>query len=655
MENLDQPIESVDDEGINEQDEQFEINQDQKAFCDCAIELLASTHQLDGKVIISNEVSALSTTPEIFNSNNWVNVVLAIQHWLGLDKALDHEADSKQIVKSLFIQIPPGRPDGCFTIEGNGAITLTPTGLGRLLFRIEKAVEFMNSFSESVDGGISIKKATNEWETAWEEEGSQIRRPISELHADVTTLPIKEFREYAREGKLDLNPAWQRDIVWSNKDSCLLITSILRGIPLPSIILLKDDKGHYKIVDGKQRLTAILRFMGEHPKCTNYVKTKGASIDEFRKDFKKFLKKNIIPPKEQEEHLLPFRLGKYDEPGDPLAGFSNKYYTQIKDMKVKRQGKWDPISELFESQGEGFRIPVLIFKETKLQDIHQVFSLYNRQGKKLNAEELRNAMFHQLQLSRLLIVLSGDRSSNEVINDLVPFLSLQQKASAQAMGMSLEERGFGTGRFKRTKVLGWAIAILLHAPNDDDEGGYITPSTAAHIDSMLKSVQDNPKHPMYRDEGLVSLCDILLRAVEVHSEAIEAWPPKLRNTDGIPSKWGELSFVAALLSVIILVSTSQEGLLLEGIQKVRTALAAGKLPGKNQNSTQWQFIASEIFTILNTLDVDQAAMGEILLQKFGHNCLTVLQKMALAQNPKDQSFPNINSVSAPQSADSPAS
>ena len=59
-------------------------------------------------------------------------------------------------------------------------------------------------------------------------------------------------------------PAWQRSSVWSDEQHGLLALSILQGYPIGMIVLWDKGDGNTKIrvpVDGRQRITAIRRFM----------------------------------------------------------------------------------------------------------------------------------------------------------------------------------------------------------------------------------------------------------------------------------------------------------------------------------------------------------------------------------------------------------
>ena len=66
-------------------------------------------------------------------------------------------------------------------------------------------------------------------------------------------------------GNLNLEPGFQRQSVWTNKDREKLIDSIVRGYPLPAIFLYKryyEGEVIYDVIDGKQRIETILMFTG---------------------------------------------------------------------------------------------------------------------------------------------------------------------------------------------------------------------------------------------------------------------------------------------------------------------------------------------------------------------------------------------------------
>ncbi len=64
----------------------------------------------------------------------------------------------------------------------------------------------------------------------------------------------------AEEIKID--PEFQRLFRWEISQKSKLIESILLGIPLPPIFVYEKDDGNWELVDGLQRLSTILEFMG---------------------------------------------------------------------------------------------------------------------------------------------------------------------------------------------------------------------------------------------------------------------------------------------------------------------------------------------------------------------------------------------------------
>jgi len=68
------------------------------------------------------------------------------------------------------------------------------------------------------------------------------------------------------DGFLNLEPGFQRQSVWNERDRAKLMNSILRNFPLPAVFFYRREKdGHiyYDVIDGKQRIESILMFMGK--------------------------------------------------------------------------------------------------------------------------------------------------------------------------------------------------------------------------------------------------------------------------------------------------------------------------------------------------------------------------------------------------------
>jgi hypothetical protein len=80
---------------------------------------------------------------------------------------------------------------------------------------------------------------------------------------DTRTYSISDFVEWNKNGLLKLSPDFQRRSVWSDKAKSYLIDTIMRGKPMPKIIIthqLEGAKNVRVVVDGQQRLRAILEY-----------------------------------------------------------------------------------------------------------------------------------------------------------------------------------------------------------------------------------------------------------------------------------------------------------------------------------------------------------------------------------------------------------
>ncbi len=81
---------------------------------------------------------------------------------------------------------------------------------------------------------------------------------------DSRTYSISDFLEWDSNGLLNLSPEFQRRSVWSEKAKSYLIDTIVRGKPIPKILItqeLKQSRNVRVVVDGQQRLRSILEFV----------------------------------------------------------------------------------------------------------------------------------------------------------------------------------------------------------------------------------------------------------------------------------------------------------------------------------------------------------------------------------------------------------
>lgn len=164
-----------------------------------------------------------------------------------------------------------------------------------------------------------------------------------------STLSIASIHETQMAGKFDLNPPYQRKSVWDDDRQSFFIDSLLRNYPIPPIFLkriIDDATGNtrFEVVDGKQRLTSVFRFIG-----------------------------NEIAASNEDE-----------EANDPLAPFVGRYFKEL--------DKPDLIG--FKKNFWRYAVPVEYIDDIGDAELNKVFDRLNRNGVPLSSQELRNAKFY---------------------------------------------------------------------------------------------------------------------------------------------------------------------------------------------------------------------------------------------------------------------
>lgn len=80
---------------------------------------------------------------------------------------------------------------------------------------------------------------------------------------DTRVYSIGDFLEWDANGRLELDPDFQRRGVWTKQAKSYLIDTILSGKPMPKILMeqkLAGSRNTRVIIDGQQRLRAIIEF-----------------------------------------------------------------------------------------------------------------------------------------------------------------------------------------------------------------------------------------------------------------------------------------------------------------------------------------------------------------------------------------------------------
>ncbi|WP_418162712.1 DUF262 domain-containing protein [Pantoea vagans] len=162
---------------------------------------------------------------------------------------------------------------------------------------------------------------------------------------DIQALTTKWLIDGLKAGTIIVDDSFQRRYVWMLKDKISLIETILMGYPIPEIYLWQThtnpDTGdtNYSVVDGQQRLGAVLSFINDEFKLST-------SILEFKSE-----------------------------------SYANKKFSQL---------TTDQKSEIWK-----FKFSIRNIKETvSKESITKLFLRLNKTNTTLNPQELRNAEFN---------------------------------------------------------------------------------------------------------------------------------------------------------------------------------------------------------------------------------------------------------------------
>ncbi|SMC29844.1 Protein of unknown function DUF262 [Andreprevotia lacus DSM 23236] len=177
---------------------------------------------------------------------------------------------------------------------------------------------------------------------------------IKILERKTAAISIASFHEQNQDNKFNYDPPYQRKSIWTDEKQSYLIDSILRNFPIPAIFLhrkIDSDTGRtsFDVIDGKQRLTAIARFIAnEIPAANEY-----GPAD----------KEDII------EGIFFSDLIANDKLSD-IKSFFWKYDLPIEYVDPGDQGL-----------------------------IEEVFDRLNRNGEVLEGQELRNSQYHSTPIA----------------------------------------------------------------------------------------------------------------------------------------------------------------------------------------------------------------------------------------------------------------
>lgn len=266
---------------------------------------------------------------------------------------------------------------------------------------------------------------------------------------------------------IDVQPQYQRRERWDMKAQSALIESFLLNIPVPPVYLAEESFGTYSVIDGKQRLTTIKRFMREEFSLS--------ILDRFNElEGKKFA----------------------GLPADLQNALRIRPYVRV----------------------------VTLLKQSDPELKYEVFTRLNTGGVALAAQEIRNAMYRG-KLNDLLVELSGDK----FLRKQLKIKTLREDAYATMADVEYVLR-FLTMRDSWNSFSGDYRRSMDYFMRDNREPGKtkLANFRATYQESMLRCKKlwgdsafrrYDPENSVYRDQFLSALYDAQMVAVSELSSA----------------------------------------------------------------------------------------------------------------------------------------
>jgi hypothetical protein len=208
------------------------------------------------------------------------------------------------------------------------------------------------------------------------------------------------YRDY-RAGNLLVNRKYQRKLVWSIEEKQRLIDSILKGYPIPLILLAErpdiHGAGKYEIIDGMQRFNAIFTFIE----------------NAFDLDGKYFDVKEFARAKQ-------------------LA--DDGVFTPIEDGPFLTRGECANILD--------YQLAITIYPTTEDGKITDVFGRINANGRQLSPQEQRQAGVtspFSSMVRTLSAELRGDVSKDVLLLSEMPEISIDSGKGLHGYGVRAED------------------------------------------------------------------------------------------------------------------------------------------------------------------------------------------------------------------------
>ncbi|MGL6119166.1 MAG: DUF262 domain-containing protein [Fusobacteriaceae bacterium] len=229
-------------------------------------------------------------------------------------------------------------------------------------------------------------------ETNIQKNQSTMRNEIIEkrkdIMADMMNFSVGEIINLYKDKEINLEPAFQRLFRWSEEQQTKFIESLLLGFPIPPIFVYQTETGVWEVVDGVQRISSLLNFMG-------------LLQDDFKNIVGEEITKNIPLLLKQGDIIKELLLKCWDENTKNKIVVESDY---IKKNKIKKEDII-PIDKATAIDLKRAKIPVIILTNKSEESSKlELFKRLNSGGSHLCDQELRNALIYMVSPEKFEII-----------------------------------------------------------------------------------------------------------------------------------------------------------------------------------------------------------------------------------------------------------
>lgn len=182
-------------------------------------------------------------------------------------------------------------------------------------------------------------------------------------------ITFHEIRRMYNEKDLIIQPEFQRLFRWSIEQQSLFIESLLLDMPVPPIYLDENADGSYVLIDGLQRVSTYLNFLGAKINTISYATEADLSLREDSDEVEEELDLSISRGQESSFTLRNCEI---------LTELNGKKYSDL-DISTQRELK------------RSFIRAEVLTKETDNEIKYHMFKRLNSGGALLSSQELRNS------------------------------------------------------------------------------------------------------------------------------------------------------------------------------------------------------------------------------------------------------------------------